>query len=105
MKKYNEDFTTLPAEVINKITEAVNEQGCTPILICRLTNHPEDDKLFVVIARCNKPHHSFDNAYVVWNANTFSEKASLFYGHYYISFKTAMEIVADKVRDLNKEQC
>lgn len=104
MKKYNEDFTTLPTEVIDKITEAVNEQGCTPILICRETNHPEDDKLFVVIARYNKPHHSFDNAYVVWNANTFYEKASLFYGHYHIGFKTAMEIVADKVRDLNKEE-
>ena len=105
MKKYNEDFTTLSTEVIDKITEAVNEQGCTPILICRETNHPEDDKLFVVIARYNKPHHSFNNAYVVWNANTFYEKASLFYGHYYISFKSAMEIVADKVRDLNKEEC
>lgn len=101
--KYNENFTTLPTEVIDKITEAVKEQDCTPILICRETNHPDDDKLFVVIARYNEPHHSFDNAYVVWNANTFGEQASLFYGHYYISFKSAMEIVADKVRDLNKE--
>ena len=104
MKKYNEDFTTLPTEVIDKITEAVKEQGCTPILISRLTNHPDDDKLFVIVARYNKPSQYFDNDYVVWNANTFSEKASLFYGHYHISFQTAMEIVADKVRDLNKEE-
>ena len=104
MRKYNEDFTTIPTEVTDKITEAVKEKGCAPILICRETNHPEDDRLFVVIARYNEPHHSFDNAYVVWNANTFGDKASLFYGHYHISFKTAMEIVADKVRDLNKEK-
>lgn len=104
MKKYNENFTTLPTEAIDKITRAVNEQGCTPILICRETNHPEDDKLFVVIARYNNSHHSFDNSYVVWNVNTFYEKASLNYGHYYISFKSAMEIVADKIRDLNKEK-
>lgn len=104
MKKYNEDFTTLPAEVTDKITQAVNGQGCTPILICRLTNHPEDDKLFVIIARYNEPHHSFDNSYVVWTANTFGEQANLFYGHYYISFKSALDIVADKVRDLNKEE-
>lgn len=105
MKKYNEDFTTLPTEVTDSITKAVNEQGCTPILISRLTNHPDDDRLFVIIARYNNPHHSFDNSYVVWTANTFSEKASLFYGHYYISFKSALEIVADKVRNLNKEEC
>lgn len=103
MKKYNEDFTTIPADVTAKITEAVNKLGCTPILICRETNHPEDDKLFVVIARYNDTNHSFDNSYVVWNANIFGEKASLNYGHYYISFKTAIDIVADKVRDLNKE--
>ena len=102
--KYNEDFTTLPTEIITKITEAVNEQDCTPILISRLTNHPDDSKLFVIIARYNEPHQFFDNAYVVWTANTFSEKASLFYGHYYISFKSALDIVADKVRDLNKER-
>lgn len=105
MKKYNEDFTTIPAEVTDKITEAVNKMQCSPIFICRHTNHPDDDKLFVVIARYNEPHPSFDNAYVVWTANVFSGQASLFYGHYYISFKTAMELVADKVRDLNKEGC
>lgn len=102
--KYNKDFTTIPAEVTEAITEAIKEQNCTPVLICRETNHPEDNKLFVVIARYNEPHHSFNNAYVVWNANTFGEQASLFYGHYYISFKSAMEIVADKIRDLNKEE-
>lgn len=105
MNKYTEDFTSISLDEQDKITKAVNELNCEPILICRLTNHPEDDKLFVVIARYNKPHHSFDNAYVVWNANTFGEKASLFYGHYHISFKSAIEIVAGKIRDLNKEEC
>jgi hypothetical protein len=104
MNKYNEDFTTLPAEVIVKITNAVNEQNCTPVFISRLTNHPDDSKLFVVIAQYTDEHPIYGKAYVVWEANTFGEQAMLFYGHYGVSFKTAMKIVADKVRDLNKEE-
>lgn len=104
MKKYNEDFTTLPADVTNKITEAVKELDCTPILISRLTNHPDDSKLFVVIAQYDKEHPMYDKSYCVWEANTFGDQASLFYGHYGVSFLTAIKIVADKVRDLNKEE-
>lgn len=103
MKKYNEDFTTLPTEITDKITEAVKEQNCTPVFISRLTNHPDDSQLFVVVAQYDK-HPIYGKAYVVWEANTFGGQASLFYGHYGVSFKTAMKIVADKVRDLNKEE-
>lgn len=104
MKKYSVDFTNIPEEYINKITDRIKEMGCTPILISRLTNHPDDERLFVVIAQYDKPHPFFDEQYVVWEASTFGEAASLFYGHYHISFKTAIEIVAEKIRDLNKEE-
>ena len=104
MNKYTDNFTDISDEIYKRIAKATEKLDCKPVLICRESNHPEDNNLFVVIARYNNTHHSFDNSYVVWNANTFYEEASLFYGHYHISFKSAMEIVADKIRDLNKER-
>ena len=104
MKKYNEDFTTISLEESNKIDNAVKDNDCVTIMVCRLTNHPDDKRLYVVLAQYDKPHPIDGNAYCVWEANTYGDKASLFYGHYGLSFKTAMEIIADKVRDLNKEE-
>lgn len=103
MKKYTEDFTTISTEVQDKIRKATEELNCIPILICRLTNHPEDEYLFAVIGQYIKPHPFGE--YCVWTANTSrdTESADLFYGHYGISFKVALDVVVDKVRDLNKE--
>ena len=104
MKKYNEDFTTVSLEVFDKISEAVQELDCITIMVSRLTNHPADHYLYVVLAQYDKPHPIYGNAYCVWEANVSRDRASLFYGHYGVSFKTAMEIIAEKVRDLNKEE-
>lgn len=104
MKKYNEDFTTIPAEVTEMITKATEELNCKPILICRLTNHPEDAYLFAVIGQYTKPNPFGE--YCVWTANTSraTEKADLFYGSYGVNFKNALKIVDEKIRDLNKEE-
>ena len=104
MKKYTEDFTTISPEVFDKISNAVEELNCNAIMISRLTNHPDDQYLYVVLAQYDKPHPIYGNSYCVWEANTCREQASLFYGHYGLSFKTAMEIIAEKTRDLNKEE-
>lgn len=104
MKKYNEDFTTISPEVYDKICDAVNDLDCDLIMISRLTNHLDDHYLYVVLAQYSQPHPIYGNAYCVWEANTSGNQASLFYGHYGLSFKTAMEIIADKTRDLNKEE-
>lgn len=104
MKKYNTDFTTITSEVYDKINKAVEELDCIPVMICRLTNHPEDECLYVVIAKFIEQHPAYENAYCVWEAAVRGKTASLFYGHYGVSFKTAMEIVTEKVRDLNKEE-
>lgn len=104
MKKYSTDFTTITSEVYDKINKAVEELDCMPVMICRLTNHPEDECLYVVIAKYTENHPAYEDAYCVWEAAVRGEQASLFYGHYGVSFKTAMEIVTDKVRDLNKEE-
>lgn len=102
--KYNPDFTTINSEVYDKINKAVTELDCMPVMVCRLTNHPEDECLYVVIAQYDKKHPAYENEYCVWEAAVRGEQASLFYGHYGVSFKTALEIVSDKVRDLNKEE-
>ena len=105
MNKYNEDFTTIPAEVTDMITKATKQLDCTPILICRLTNHPEDDYLYAVIGQYIEPHSMYGKAYCVWTANTSrgAKSADLHYGSYGVSFKNALKIVDEKVRDLNKE--
>lgn len=106
MKKYNEDFTTITSEDYYKIEKATEELNCIPIMVCRLTNHPEDRHLYCVIAQYIEPHPIYGSAYCVWEANVSDKDsvASLFYGHYGVSFKVALDVVADKVRDLNKEE-
>lgn len=102
--KYNEDFTTIPVEVTEAITRSVEKLNCTPILICRASNHPEDNYLYAVIGQYTKPNPFGE--YCVWTANTSrpSESADLHYGSYGVSFKNALKIVDEKVRDLNKEE-
>jgi hypothetical protein len=104
MKKYNEDFTTITSEVYDKIRKATEKLGCMPVMVCRASNHPEDDYLWVVLGQYTKPTPFGE--YCVWTANVSrpTESADLFYGHYGVSFKVALDVVADKVRDLNKEE-
>ena len=106
MKKYNEDFTTITSEVYDKIRKATEELNCMPIMVCRASNHPEDEYLYAVIAQYIMPHPVYGKMYCVWTANTSrpTEKADLFYGHYGVSFTVALKVLTDKVRDLNKEE-
>jgi hypothetical protein len=102
MAKYNEDFTTISAEVVDKITKKVDELNCDTVLVCRYSNHPEDyDGLFMVIGKYKTPHEYFDGQYAVWTANLFGDNASLCYGHYHVSFKVALEIVGERIVDHN----
>lgn len=104
--KYCEDFTTIPADVYDKIRKATEGLNCMPIMVCRLTNHPNDWYLHVVLAQYTKPHPIYGNTYCVWEANISGDNdvASLFYGNYGLDFKTAMTVVAGRIRDLNKEE-
>ena len=105
MAKYNEDFTTISAEFIDKISKKVDELNCDTVFVCRYNNHPEDyDNLFMVIGKYKTPHKYFDGQYTVWTANLFGESASLCYGHYHVDFKTALEIVGESITDHNKTE-
>ena len=104
MSKYTTNFTDISTKVTDKITKATEELNCKPILICRLTNHPEDEYLYAVIGQYTNSNPFGE--YCVWTANTSrsTDKADLFYGHYGVSFKSAIQIVDEKIRDLNKEE-
>ena len=106
MNKYTENFTDISADARDAITKAVAELDCTPILICRASNHPEDDYLYVVIGQYIEPHPYDGKAYCVWTANTSrkAKVADLHYGSYGVSFKNALKVAVEKIRDLNKEE-
>lgn len=100
MNKYAKDFTTIPTDTREAITNELKDSlNATPIMICYLSNHPEDDYLYLYIAQAN------DGSYIAGLANTSrSNGVILGENHYDCSFKTAMEITTNKIRDLNKEE-
>ena len=100
MNKYANDFTTIPTNIKESITKEIKESlDATPIMICRLSNHPEDGYLFLYIAQEN------DGSYIAGLANTSRNGyVGLYENHYNCSFKQAMEITMDKIRDLNMEK-
>ena len=100
MNRYAKDFTTIPTDIREVITKKIKESlEATPIMICYLSNHPEDDYLFLYIAQAN------DGFYIAGLANT-SRGGSVMLGenHYGCSFKSAMEITTKKIRALNREE-
>ena len=106
MNKYTENFTDISTEIYDRIAKATERLNCKPVLICRASNHPEDDYLYVVIGQYIEPNSMYGKAYCVWTANTSrpSEIADLHYGNYGVSFKNALKITDEKIRDLNKEE-
>ena len=99
MNKYAKDFTTIPTGIREAITKELKESiDATPILICYLSNHSEDEYLFLYIAQAN------DGSYIAGLANTSRDRqVGLYENHYGCSFKRAMEITTNKIKDLNKE--
>lgn len=94
------DFTTIPTDTKEAITNELKESlDATPIIMCYLSNHPEDDYLFLYIAQAN------DGSYIAGLANTSRNGyVGLYENHYNCSFKQAMEITTNKIRDLNREE-
>lgn len=97
--KFTNDFTTVNVFIKAMIEEEIKASlNATPILICKDSNHPDDDYLYLYIARAK------DGTYIVGLANTSrGNSVGLYENHYNISFKRALEILADKIHDCNKE--
>lgn len=100
MNKYAKDFTTIPTDIKKAIAKEIKESlDAIPIMICRLSNHPDDDYLYLYIAQS-----PIEN-YIAGLANTSRNGyVGLYENHYNCSFKQAMEITMDKIKDLNKEE-
>ena len=96
--KYSTNYTSLPIEAAAQIQDALEELEWTPILICKASNHPDDHYLYLYIA------YSEHDQYIAGLANISGGQAGLYENHYGCSFKRAMEITMDKIKDLNEEE-
>ena len=96
--KFTNDFTTIRDAIYVDIAMEIEASlNANPVIICKDSNHPDDDYLYLYIALG-------PNGYITGLANT-SRKGyvGLYENHYNLSFKRALEILADKIHDCNKE--
>lgn len=97
--KFTTDFTTIGYDTEFAIKKEINESlNASAVFICKYSNHPDDDYLYLYIAKAK------DDTYIVGLANTSrGNSVGLYENHYGCTFKRAMEILADKIHDCNKE--
>jgi hypothetical protein len=97
--KFTTDFTTISAKARIDIMDAIRRDlNADTILICRLSNHPDDHYLYLYIAQAR-------DGYITGLANTSRDYGvGLYENHYNCTLKQAMEIMADKIKDCNKEE-
>lgn len=96
--KFATDFTTINEDIRKAIAEEIkNSLNAMSLLICKYSNHEEDDYLYLYIAQRG------NGTYITGLANT-SRKGyvGLYENHYDCTFKYAMQVVADKIHDCNK---
>lgn len=98
--KFTNDFTTINEDIRKAITKELKDSlNATPIVICKFSNHPEDDYLYLYIAQ------SPTDEYIAGLANTSrSYGVGLYENHYNCTFKQAMEITMDKIKDCNRRE-
>ena len=96
--KFTTDFTTIDSEVYVAISkEIMASLDASPVLICRQSNHPDDNYLYLYIAKRNE-------SYITGLANTSRHNGvGLYENHYGCAFNVAMSILANKITDCNKE--
>ena len=96
--KFTNNFTTISAKARISIIEAIrNDLNADTVFICKDSNHPDDDYLYLYIAMVK-------DGYITGLANTSRPGyVGLYENHYNLSFKRALEILADKIHDCNKE--
>lgn len=96
--EFTRDFTTISAKARISIMEAIrNNLNADTEFICKCSNHPDDDYLYLYIAHDK-------NGYIVGLANTSrTGYVGLYENHYNCTLKRAFEIIADKIHDCNKE--
>jgi hypothetical protein len=97
--KFTTDFTTVNGFIKAMIEEEIKASlNAIPVLICKYSNHPDDDYLYLYVARKG------NGTYITGLANTSrSCSVGLYENHYDCTFEYAMQVIADKIHDFNKE--
>jgi hypothetical protein len=96
--KFTTDFTTISHHTECEIAKAIKlDLNADMIFLCKYSNHPDDDYLYLYIAQLKA------DAYIAGLANTSRNGyVGLYENHYNCTFKHAMEITMDKIKDCNK---
>ena len=96
--KFTTDFTTIKEDIMWEIAKAIkSDLDAEMVFICKDSNHPDDDYLYLYLAQAK-------DGYIAGLANTSrGNGVGLYENHYNCSFKRALEILADKIHDCNKE--
>lgn len=96
--EFTTDFTTIGAETRIAIMDAIKDNlDARVVFICRCSNHPDDDYLYLYIAKAH-------DGYISGLANTSRDYGvGLYENHYNCTFTKALEILTDKIHDCNKE--
>ena len=96
--KFTTNFTTIGYDTEIAIRKEINESlNASAVFICKYSNHPDDDYLYLYIAIAK------DNTYIAGLANTSRNGyVGLYENHYNCTFKHAMEVTMDKIKDCNK---
>ena len=96
LEKTNYNYLEIPAEVIEKINNCVKlyEMSSKAVFITKLSCHPDDDYLYIVIAQTANSKDPSSN-YILWEYN--ADYNNLYWGHYNINFKEAMRIISEKI--------
>ena len=94
------NFTTINYDTEHAIRKEIDESlNARAIIVCKCSNHPDDDYLYLYIAIAK------NNTYIAGLANTSRQGyVGLYENHYNLSFKKALEILSDKIHDCNKEE-
>ena len=84
-------YTNVSEEIKSAITnELAASINAEPVLITRLSNHSDDEHLYLYVAKQK-------NDYVTGLANTSGKRVGLYENHYGCTFKRAMQIFTDKI--------
>lgn len=87
------NFTTIPKEIRERATQECNRLGCTMPLIVRGSNHPEDNRKYIVMGRQKEGR----KAYNVWTAYSSTRGMAFEAGYYDLDFPSALNIVMNKL--------
>ena len=98
--KFTTDFTTISAKARIDIMDAIrNDLNAETVFICKDSNHQDDFYLYLYIAKAK------DDTYITGLANTSKNYGvGLYENHYNCTFKRALEILADKIHDCNRNE-